>query len=167
MSEQGNKFFADFQEALLALDSRVSQMKSIDDLSVDDWCQMILEISNFKTQLSFIYETVTGCALDAMDETEIVSLPSGDTIEKKWSKDRKGWKHKELAEVVAERIQDSSVDLDTGERVLSVHEMIKKMLEYVQPSYWRVSALSDIGINADDYCQAGDSKPSISVKRAK
>lgn len=167
MSDLSVKFFKDFQESLLSLDSHVSQIKTINDASVDDWCQMILEISNFKTQLSFIYETVTSSALEAMSETEVVTLPSGDTIEKKWSKDRKGWKHKDLAEIVAERIQESAIDLDTGERVLSVQEMITKMLEYVQPSYWRVTALSDLGINADEYCQAGDSKPSISVKRAK
>lgn len=167
MSDSNIRFFSDFQDALLELDSRVSQLRQINTASVDDWCQMILEISNFKTQLSFMFEAVTTQALQLMDETEIVTLPSGDTIEKKWSKDRKGWKHKELAEIVAERIETSAVDMDTGEIVLSVHEMIKKMLDYVQPSYWRVTALSDIGINADDYCQAGDSKPSISVKKAK
>ena len=167
MSESPVKFFSDFQESLLSLDSRVSQFKAMDTTTVDDWCQMILEISNFKTQLAFVYEVVTSSALEAMSETEIITLPSGDTIEKKWSKDRKGWKHKELAEIVAERIEDSSIDLDTGERVLTTGEMIKKMLEYVQPSYWRVTALSDLGINADDYCQAGESKPSISVKKAK
>jgi len=167
MPETPVKFFSDFQESLLSLDSRVSQLKAMDTVTVDEWCQMILEISNFKTQLSFVYEAVTSSALEAMSETEIITLQSGDTIEKKWSKDRKGWKHKELAEIVAERIEDSSVDLDTGERVLTTSDMIKKMLEYVQPSYWRVTALSELGINADDYCQAGESKPSISIKKAK
>ena len=57
-------------------------------------------------------------------QTCVFRSVSQSRYEKKWSKDRKGWKHKDLAEVVAERIQESAIDLDTGERVLSVQEMI-------------------------------------------
>jgi hypothetical protein len=102
-----------------------------------------------------------------MTETEMVVLPSGDTIEKKWDKNRKAWKHKDLADVVSEKIESLAIDMDTGERVLSTKEMITALLDYVQPSYWRVTALSNIGVNADDYCQSGEAEPSISLRKGK
>ena len=45
--------------------------------------------------------------------------------------------------------------------------MITALLDYVQPSYWRVTALSNIGVNADDYCQSGEAEPSISLRKGK
>jgi hypothetical protein len=57
--------------------------------------------------------------------------------------------------------------MSTGEVVLSTEDLLKKVLDYIQPSYWRVKELSKIGINADNYCEVGDYKTSIIVRKAK
>jgi hypothetical protein len=62
---------------------------------------------------------------------------------------------------------ESSVDLDTGEVLLSPQEIAVKMLDFVQPSYWRVKELAKFGINADNYCEVGDYKTNIIVRKAK
>jgi hypothetical protein len=41
------------------------------------------------------------------------------------------------------------------------------MLDFVQPSYWRVKELAKFGINADNYCEVGDYKTNIIVRKAK
>ena len=64
---------------------------------------------------------------------------------------------------VFERLQQSSVDMDTGEVTLSTEEIVNRILDYVQPSYWRVGALNDLGINADQYCEVGEPKTNIAI----
>ena len=68
---------------------------------------------------------------------------------------------------VARRLDDISVDMDTGERTMSAQEMVIKVLDYVQPSYWRVKELGKIGISADKFCEVGETKESIIVRKAK
>lgn len=157
----------EFQKAILAVDDQLRVHRENSDNSIDDECELLVRLSNLKTQIAMLYDDQAKHLMEKMTETELVTLNSGDTVEKKWSKDRKGWKHKDLASVVASRIENLAIDMDTGERVLSSSEMIIKLLDFVQPSYWRVTALNEIGINADDFCEAGDSKPSLSIRKAK
>jgi hypothetical protein len=42
-----------------------------------------------------------------------------------------------------------------------------KLLDYLQPSYWRVGELSKIGLNADNYCETGEPKVSLIVRKGK
>lgn len=155
-----------FQKALLDLEDYLKQNMT-QEQSVEEACKLIVVLSNFKTQLAMIYEDFSAHTIRLMSDSDIVILASGVTVEKKSSKDRRGWEHKGLASVVADRIRNLAVDMDTGERILSTEEMIVKLLDYVQPSYWRVTALSDIGVNADDFCQTGEVKHSISIRRNK
>lgn len=166
MTDQNLHGLDEFQKALLDLED-VLKAHITKKQTTEDACKILVLLSNFKTQLSMIYEDFTSYTIRLMDQSDVVVLPSGITVEKKSSKDRRGWEHKDLASVVAGRIRNLAVDMDTGERVLSTEEMIVKLLDYVQPSYWRVTALSDIGINADDFCQTGEIKQSISIRRNK
>lgn len=167
MSDQKIEGLEEFQKALLDLEDALKVHKNNKTTSVEDACKILVAISNFKTQLAMIYEDFSAYTIRMMEESDVVILPSGVTVEKKSSKDRRGWQHKDLASVVADRIRSLSIDMDTGERLMSQEEMIVKLLDYVQPSYWRVTALSDIGVNADDFCQAGEIKESISIRRNK
>jgi hypothetical protein len=60
-----------------------------------------------------------------------------------------------------------AIDMDTGEVVMSPQEVAERVLDYVQPSYWRIKKLAELGINADNYCELGEPKTSIAVRRAK
>lgn len=166
MSDQQVHGLQEFQKALLDLEDALKKHMS-QDQSTEEACKILVALSNFKTQLAMVYEDFSAYTIRLMSDSDVVVLPSGITVEKKSSKDRRGWEHKDLASVVAGRIRNLAIDMDTGERLLSPEEMIVKLLDYVQPSYWRVTALSDIGINADDFCQTGEIKQSISIRRNK
>jgi hypothetical protein len=62
---------------------------------------------------------------------------------------------------------DMSVDMDTGEILSTPEEMITKVLDFLQPSYWRIKELQKIGIDADNYCEVKEAKASIIVRKAK
>ena len=77
-------------------------------------------------------------------------------LETKTGAPRKKWDHEKLAELVAQRISDTAIDMETGEVTKSPQQMIKELLTYAAPSYWRAAALRDLGIEADDYCDVGE-----------
>ena len=73
--------------------------------------------------------------------------------------------HAELASAVAQRLSEMSIDMDTGEVKVDPEELAKSMLNYVQPSYWKVTQLEKIGVNIDNYCESGDSRMSVIVRQ--
>jgi hypothetical protein len=158
---------ADFQKQILDLDSFLTEMSSNPDWGLEDVSETYFQISSMKNQMSVLVKQMENLLISKMSDVEAVSVSSGDMIIKEWSKTRKAWQHKELAHAVAERIQNLAIDMDTGERTMDTGQMIEALLDYVQPSYWRVTALSNIGLNADSYCQAGDSEPKIKIEKAK
>lgn len=135
------------------------------DRPVDTLATMLLELNLAKRDLAFVYDTLSNELGQAMEGNQILGLRDSATVERKMSSSRSGWEHKNLARDVIDRIEQSAVDMDTGEVVLSPADMVLKMLNYLQPSYWRVGELNKIGLNPDNYCAASESKISIIVRR--
>lgn len=156
----------DFEKSLLILDMRISEF-SKEKPSMEEACETLVFLNRLKTDFAVVYDQLTKVVSEAMGDIPEIILPDGSKVEKRSASDRKTWMHAELAHEVARRIQDIAVDLDTGERVMSVEDMIVKVFDYVQPSYWRVKALGEIGVSADKFCEVGESKESIIVRKAK
>ncbi|SVB41425.1 uncharacterized protein METZ01_LOCUS194279 [marine metagenome] len=78
------------------------------------------------------------------------------SIETKTGAPRKKWDHKTLANLVAKKITDKAIDMDTGEVLKTPQQMIQELLIYAAPSYWRVAALKELGIDPDDFCEVGE-----------
>lgn len=150
-------------KAMANLDAAIAQISKSDD--ADTACQKLVDVHRLKSDIAMIYDSAANAVSDVMRDLAEVSLSNGMRIEKKTASARKTWNHKDLANVVAKRIVESSVDLSTGEVILSTEEMIENMLKYVQPSYWRVKELSAIGINADRFCEVDEPKTSIIVRK--
>ena len=156
----------DFEQSLLDLDLSISQFGKSSP-SMDEACEAIVKLNRLKTELTIVYDQLAKIVSEAMGDIPEFTLPDGSKIEKRSGADRKSWMHDALAHEVAKRIQDISIDLDTGERIMSVEDMIVKIFDYVQPSYWRVKALGEIGVPADKFCEIGETKESIIVRKAK
>lgn len=150
-------------KAMADIDSAISNIKDSDD--AETACSKLVDVHRLKGDMAILYDSATNAVSEVMRELSEVSLSNGMRIEKKTASSRKTWNHKDLANVVAKRIVESSVDLGTGEVVLSPEQMIENMLVYVQPSYWRVKELSSIGINADRFCEVDEPKTSIIVRK--
>lgn len=156
----------DHKKRILDLYDNVSKCDE-NELSLQEACNILVDLSEMKTSMALIYEEMLKKVSEMMEEEPLINLDSGHTIEKKWSKDRRGWRHKELAELVATRVSQMSIDMDTGERTMTHEEVARKMLDFLQPSYWKVTALNDIGVSADEYCNVGESKASVIVRKPK
>jgi NTP pyrophosphatase (non-canonical NTP hydrolase) len=165
MTTELPEFIQDFNSALLSLDAKLSENK--DSWSVEETGEILLQLNRFKDDLKSIYGNIEKLLADLMGQVPEIQLTDGSRIEKNSAPSRKGWKHKELATEVASRLKDMSIDMDTGEIVLTPEDMIVKMLDYVYPSYWKVKELGKIGINADKYSEVGEVKDSIIVRKAK
>lgn len=158
-------YLLEFAQAILKLDSELSEDRP--NLDLEQAATILAELHNFKDSLKMVYDGFAKSVSDLMGDLPEVNLPNGTKIEKNSSPSRKAWKHKDLANEVAARLKDMSVDMDTGEIVLTSEEMVVKMLDYVYPSYWKVKELGKIGINADKFSEVGEVKDSIIVRKAK
>lgn len=152
---------SELREFLNSLDMSLSDNE---DASLEDLADILLELNLAKRDLGYIYQSVEA-ALSAKMTDKILELRDGAQIERKVSSSRSKWRHKDLASDVAARIRQSAVDMDTGEVVMNPEEMVVKLLDFVQPSYWRVGELSKIGLNPDNYCEVGDTDVSIILRK--
>ena len=135
---------------------------------IEDVAKSLVELNELKGQVSDIYGIYSAKVLSILQNADISDMAVGKArIEIKSAADRKKWVHEDLANAVTKRLVDMSVDMDTGEVLLSPNEIAKKMLDFVQPSYWRVKELAKIGINADQYCEVGEYKQNIIIRREK
>lgn len=170
MSEEASKIatiVADIVGKLMVIDAEIKNLSS-DSVTVESACADLSELNRLKMEVSVLYDSAVSAVAEKMADLPEVTLSDGTKLEKKTSYDRKSWKHDELADVVARRIVQLSTDLDTGEVTATPETVGKEMLKYLQPSYWRVKALSGIGVTADEYCEVSEeTKTSVIVRRPK
>ena len=137
----------------------------LSDASTAEASEGLLQLNLAKRDTATVYVTLTHfVALKLGDETEI-SLGEGALIEKKTAYDRKAWEHKKLGSAVVDKLVKMSIDMDTGEVIKTPSEIAIQLLDFCAPSYWRVKELSSIGINADMYCETGQLKTTIIVRK--
>jgi len=158
---------SDFRKSILKLYDSLEEYQKSDDVNPDTAGQVLLQINLAKRDLSTVYDSFSKFFSDLMDREDsiLLNLSGGAIIEKKNAYDRKGWQHKELASAVVDRIIQSSIDMDTGEVLKSTKEIALDLMTYCAPSYWRIKELSALGINADNYCESGELKTNIVVRK--
>jgi Zn-dependent M32 family carboxypeptidase len=155
---------ADVRQYILDLERELDDyIKSQPD--VEDACGVLYEMNMIKRDMSSVYDSLSTSVGQLIADGKNVQLKNGGVIEKKSSYERRAWQHKDLASVVAQKLVRMSVDMDTGEIIKSPEEIAMQVLDYVQPSYWRVKELSSLGINVDNYCETGVLKTSIIVRK--
>lgn len=130
----------------------------------EEVAELLLILSEAKSEISDMLEMIKMRLSDLMGNEALYNF-EGVTFEKKYSVPRKTWDHKALTDVVSSRIVDMSVDMDTGEVVKTPQEMLAEILKYTGISYWKVKELEKIGINANNYCETGDAKANIVIRK--
>ena len=155
---------ADVRQYILDLERELDDyIKSQPD--VEAACGILYEMNMMKRDMSSVYDSLSTSVGQLIADGKNVQLKNGGVVEKKSSYERRAWQHKDLASVVAQKLVKMSVDMDTGEIIKSPGEIAMQVLDYVQPSYWRVKELSSLGINVDNYCETGVLKTSIIVRK--
>lgn len=152
------------RKMIVELDTAISEyLASSPD--AEECGDALLQLNLAKRDLSTVYDSLSKGFSEIMQNDSVVQLSGGAVIEKKSSYDRRGWQHKEIASAVVDRLIQSSIDMDTGEVVKSPRQIALDLMTYCAPSYWRVKELSTLGINADNYCESGELKTSIIVRK--
>jgi len=136
-------------------------------IDVNRASELLVAANIAKANLTERYKEIEKLTAESMKgaNREKIKLPSGIQLEYNRSRSRSKWKHQDLAKEVARRIAEKRVDFDTGEVLMSDQQMIEELLRYASPGYWRVKELMGIGINADDYSDAGEMKTTVIVRK--
>lgn len=151
---------------LMIINLEEEVMKTIDDgATLEEAGNMLLQLNLTKRDMGTVYDAVAHRFGQMMDMESIVPLAGNAVIEKKSSYERKAWQHKEIARAVVSRLGQMSVDMDTGEVIKSPQDIAIELMTYCAPSYWRIKELNNIGINPDMYCETGQLKTSIIVRK--
>tara|TARA_B100000287_G_scaffold14257_2_gene14408 strand:+ start:18409 stop:18948 length:540 start_codon:yes stop_codon:yes gene_type:complete len=138
---------------------------NITDDELMDSFQSLGDLHLLKSRISFLYSELQTHLGDFVGNTAEPILIDGASIEIKSGAPRKSWDHESLTKDVAQRIYESSIDMDSGEVTKSAKEMMEEILKYGAVSYWRVGALKKLDIDADEYCEVGPSKKSMIIRR--
>jgi hypothetical protein len=159
---------ADLSALLIKLDDYLNS-EEVQSLPLDEALSQLVALNDAKKELASVYDSYAAKMTHRMqsENSTIITLRSGEEIKCMTGAPRKKWDNENLMSAVYDRIHQSSVDMDTGEVGLSGKEIVIKLLDYLSPSYWRVKALNDIGINADMYCETGESKTNVAIYGSK
>jgi hypothetical protein len=146
----------ELQETLMKLNDSIVLEKTADDperivrLMYLGWM-----LNEAKKDIQLLQKETLDLILDSdWDHTPMSTQQF--SVETKTGNPRKKWDHRQLASLVAKRIHDRSIDMDTGEILKTPQQQIEELLEYASPSYWRVTALRELGIDPDEYCEVQD-----------
>lgn len=155
--------FGDFAERLNDLEGRLNDYLA-GSPPQEEACEVLSAFNRNKASLKFVYDSFALRVGSVMKDDKVL-LPTGGEVEKNFSKKRTKWQHKDLASAVAQKLHRMSIDMDTGEVKVDPEQLAKDMINYVQPSYWKVTQLEKLGINVDNYCESGDSNMSVIVRQ--
>lgn len=162
-----NALLANLNKLLIEVDTKLNEFTG-ENPPIDEVGSTLIELHSLKGAFGDVYSSYSARATRLFQEAQVEDMAYGENrIEVRTASDRKQWEHPKLIAEVARRLVSESIDMDTGEVMMSPEELIAKVLDFVQPSYWRVKELSKIGINADKFCEVGEYKTNIIVRKAK
>tara|TARA_B100000029_G_scaffold516042_1_gene626373 strand:- start:6179 stop:6670 length:492 start_codon:yes stop_codon:yes gene_type:complete len=151
----------DLQESLNRVDEAVHKERDTNDPErAIRLIQLGYTLNEAKKFITSLQKEATALLLDSDWDRNPVQEEKF-SLETKTGAPRKQWDHERLVSLVAQRIADTAIDMDTGEVTKSPQDMIAELMKYAAPSYWRVSALRDLGIDADDYCDVGEANTNL------
>ena len=152
-------------ETCIFEESGAATLKEV-PLEDEEFLQRIPDLHSLKKKVSDIYSEYQDIV---SSNVGLVTQPvqvNGATVEIKNGSSRKTWAHKDLAADVSRRIVQRSVDIDTGEVTKSAEEMMQEMVGFMGVSYWKVTELKKIAIDADEYCEVSAPKKSVVIRRS-
>lgn len=138
-----------------------------DTATPDELLQFASNVHELKSMIGFLFADVQDVVVERLDYLADPVYVDGATVEIKSSAPRKKWDHESLIKDVSKRIVQSSVNLDTGEVTMTTRQMVEAALTCAGVSYWKSGELKKLNIDVDEYCEVGDSKKSLVIRREK
>lgn len=132
---------------------------------VNEAAQALLQLNLAKRDVGAAYDSLSFAFGNLIGNEKELQLDNGAVIEKKVSYERRAWQHKDLSRAVADKLVKMSVDVETGEVLQDTPQLIAEALACAGISYWKVAEVSRLGIDVDNYCEAGQLKTSIIVRK--
>jgi hypothetical protein len=160
----------EIKEAIASLDAMIAATGNligdgIPSVDRNEVAEVAVQFNNSLAAMKDVFAILSSDAISQLEYTPEPIEVEGGSVEIKAGSSRKAWDHERLASVVAKRIHDSSVDLTTGEVLMTTEQMIQEILKYAAVSYWRVGALKELDLTADNYCEVSEPKTNLVIKR--
>lgn len=155
---------ADMRAETLELLKFVARRREERDVEV--LAQVLVTLKEAIGSLSMVL-TDTEAALAEVMPANVMAVPDVGVLERRSSKQRKGWDHTALASWLAARVADRPFNQETGEQLSTLElcdEVAREILECAGVGYWKVSALKLRDVDASKYCDEGDVRTTVTVR---
>ena len=152
-------------EALLNLEDAIRGLNvallGMPSLDFDTAAEMLAREDTARAALAVIHESMTLHTWKARgDRYGDVVHPTLGTIGVRRGKNRKEWQHDALAGAVVDAHMDA-----TGGELPDPDTVRTWITDAAGISYWKVTALKELGIEVEDYCATLPGKPGVSITR--
>ena len=155
------------EAALKALEDATHEFEQVytkvtfdEDLSVDQALAFLIRLRDVIGRARFADDALVDACRD-LPSKQIVIVPDLGTAEAKWGQDRKAWKHDALAGLVVEKMMAQFVDPETGTIDAPYSVLMKEILKYAHVDYWRTTALKELDITTDEFCEKSPGRFSV------
>lgn len=155
-----------FDDVFIFLNTfRKSMLAEVDSLDRKELLQLAADVHSMKSYVGELFSEVQDIVTERVGFVGEPVQVDGASVEIKSGDPRKSWDHRGLASEVSRRLVDSNVDLETGEVQCSPRELIERAFQFAGVSYWKVGELKKLNIDPDDFCEVGERKTNIVIRR--
>lgn len=139
---------------------------AIDTADVEELAHLHVALVKARQRLATICTIVEQVLVDVMPDKRL-ELPGLPVLERRRGTDRKAWQSVDLLDELFRR---AVVDTETGE-VLDdealirqrLHEVLVDCVPFTGSLGWRVTALRDLGLDPDEWCETKPGRTSIQI----
>lgn len=153
---------ADLLDLTILIDRISSRLVGVDDLGVAPQAFILAGLRAQRTRLAECESIVEAKVAHGM-EGKRLDVPGVGFLERRGGAIRKAWDHRKAAFAVTERLSVDSDGVEVPEVAHTVSLAIDALLDAAGISYWRSGKLSDLGLNADDYCESERGRFTVAI----
>jgi hypothetical protein len=145
-------------------DIHVAYSSSLLDFDVDDAVQELAGLREVRAALADWENELTEMLAEALGRNTITVDGIGEVTVRQGAA-RKAWDHDQLLRVVLARSRDERiVDPETGEAEDLAEATLRVLTECAHIDYWRKGALSERGLDVDEFCETTAGRPRVVIQ---
>lgn len=165
ISEAALQFVEGLEDPVTAIEHRLKlwEEEGVDSIGIAPIGEAIEILSDFLNRLDAVSGELQRIVAQALPDGSLVPLGTGNILERSKTQPSKKWQHKPLMFVVSEKILEKAIDPETGAIETPTSVLIRQMLDYCQPQYWRITKLRELGISPENYYETGDSHAKVQI----
>lgn len=157
---QANDVIAVFNNALLQMDSY--RVDLYEEGNYESLSHGLANLVDFRNQLTMLIQSIEHNLYEILPDKKN-PIDGVGIFEKRRSSSKKWDSEKLINDIVRSKLDNGTGEISPTD-VFELIETLKKVLPLTQSLGWRVTALRDENIDADQYCEVTWGRPTVTIQ---